>query len=819
MEEEGITVTDDGVLSVLLERLQRSNLTDEQQLLVLAAFEGADQLRLLIEGEARPADVHEEIVRQPAEPRRAYLRSISVRGFRGIGPEACLPLEPRPGLTIVAGRNGSGKSSFAEGLEAALTGTSFRWAGRPRTWKDGWRNLHEKGSAIVAVDLQIEGDRGTTTVRRTWSGTDVDQSDCWAQRPDQPRTTLSELGWDAALHTYRPFLSYSELGQLIAGDPKDMYDALASILGLEQLSEAEKRLGEERKRLESESKEVDRQLLSLLDELAALDDDRARRAHAALKISRKRLDLAAEIAAGTSSSSDEDALASLRHLARLETVSEGRVTEIVVQLRQAADAMQAVRGTQAEESQSLARLLQQALDHHDRHADRQTCPVCGTEVVLDAAWAEQTRARVEELQRSAKEVDVARQRVHESLDAARGILTDPPEWLADDSPVRRAWAAWAQGATISDPATLAYHLEATFPPHRETCAAARDDAARKLNSLDAAWRPVARRLATWVDEAMHVEARKQLRNDVRKAYDWLRDEGLDLRNERLRPLAEESGRIWQELRQESSVDLGPIRLDGKATRRRVVLPVTVNGVEGAALGVMSQGELHSLALALFLPRATMKESPFGFVVIDDPVQSMDPAKVDGLARVLSKVAKTRQVIVFTHDTRLTNAVRRLQIDAEIRNVVRRENSTVEVLRADDPACRSLKDAHALLHTTELDPRVARAVVPALCRTAVEAVLVDLVWRRRLADGDSHHDVEEKLRTVRKTYNLAALAYFGDARKTGNVLARVNRYGRWAGDTFTECSKAGHRPYAGDLPELQELVHRTEKLVERIRDER
>ena len=52
----------------------------------------------------------------------------------------------------------------------------------------------------------------------------------------------------------------------------------------------------------------------------------------------------------------------------------------------------------------------------------------------------------------------------------------------------------------------------------------------------------------------------------------------------------------------------------------------IDGVAGAALGVMSQGELHALALALFLPRATLPESPFRFVVIDDPVQSMDPAQ-------------------------------------------------------------------------------------------------------------------------------------------------------------------------------------------------
>ena len=64
------------------------------------------------------------------EPLGAYLRAIAVEGFRGIGPPAELKLEPGPGLTLVVGRNGSGKSSFAEALELLLTGTNRRWHDR-----------------------------------------------------------------------------------------------------------------------------------------------------------------------------------------------------------------------------------------------------------------------------------------------------------------------------------------------------------------------------------------------------------------------------------------------------------------------------------------------------------------------------------------------------------------------------------------------------------------------------------------------------------------------------------------------------------------
>lgn len=80
---------------------------------------------------------------------------------------------------------------------------------------------------------------------------------------------------------------------------------------------------------------------------------------------------------------------------------------------------------------------------------------------------------------------------------------------------------------------------------------------------------------------------------------------------------------------------------------------------------MSQGELHARALSLFLPRATLPASTFRFLVIDDPVQSMDQARVDGLAKVLDHVARDRQVIVLTHDDRLPESVRRLIIEARV----------------------------------------------------------------------------------------------------------------------------------------------------------
>jgi hypothetical protein len=131
-----------------------------------------------------------------------------------------------------------------------------------------------------------------------------------------------------------------------------------------------------------------------------------------------------------------------------------------------------------------------------------------------------------------------------------------------------------------------------------------------------------------------------------------------------------------------------------------------------------------LVEGLLLHRATQRESPFRFLCIDDPVQAMDPSKVEGRARVLEGVAASHQVIVFTHDTRLYDAVLRVGIQAEVIEVTRQARSVVEMRRAYDPVERIRMDARALALTTDLPVQVGRRVVPSFCRRALEIAFVD-----------------------------------------------------------------------------------------------
>ena len=137
---------------------------DEWGLLVLAALAGSDALqRELGQKATEPEDTPKQPVDAPTTgARSAFLKAIAVEGFRGIGPKATLDIPPGPGLTLVVGRNGSGKSSFAEGLELLLTGDTYRWSQRSKVWRDGWRNLHHPKAALAA-EFALEGETPGTT--------------------------------------------------------------------------------------------------------------------------------------------------------------------------------------------------------------------------------------------------------------------------------------------------------------------------------------------------------------------------------------------------------------------------------------------------------------------------------------------------------------------------------------------------------------------------------------------------------------------------------------------------------------------------------
>lgn len=782
--------------------------------LVLAAALGDDALAGAIGGASvTPPGPTVDLV---ANPPALFLGEIAVEGFRGIAGRSRLGLRPGPGLTLVVGRNGSGKSSFAEAAELALTGTASRWEKRSKVWEEGWACLHLAGPRSIEVRLLADGQAGETIVRRRWAASDpLVGGTAVAQALGGPEAPIATLGLDRAIKSWRPFLSYNELGGLLDDGPSRLYDAISAVLGLEEWVEAEERLTNARKKLEATVKAARSEADRLRRVLGEIEDDRAAAAVVALP-ARKTWDLDAIEILATGAALPSPDLTDLQAVASLPVVDVEAAANAAVELRSAVAAVASLADTDAARAGELAGLLDQALTVH-QHTAAAVCPVCATADVLDEAWASRTREEVIRLRSEAAAVSDALKQLRVSLAAANAILSPSPSVLAREIPgvdptaALAAWEAWH--AVPDDPGELADHIDAKLGAFAAAVDAARAAASTELDRRQDLWQPIAAQLAAWLPQARIAQDGQSTAADLKAAATWIGDEANTVRNERFAPIAAQVQAIWETLRHDSNVALETVTLEGTKTRRRVELGVSVDDVAGAALSVMSQGELHSLALSLFLPRATLTVSPFRFVVIDDPVQAMDTDRVDGLARVLHTVAGTHQVVVFTHDERLPDACRRLDLGAIVLEVTRADRSQVTVRSRRHPVDNYLDDARAVLATDGYPEEARRRVVPGLCRNAIEAACVDATRRRFLAAGRRHAEIDEALDAAGKLFPRLALALFGDADRAGDVLADINRrWGRAAGDCVQALKVGTHELIVND-PRL--VVNATDQLAHAI----
>ncbi|GHD23455.1 hypothetical protein GCM10007147_18740 [Nocardiopsis kunsanensis] len=667
---------DDPTAEVLLAVLERSRLNRQTRDWVRAALWGDEAVSAVLDGREMP-EPGAAYQGRPGRAPHSQLTGIRVQGFRGIGRPAELTFPTGPGLHVIVGRNGSGKSSFAEAAEAALTGRNPRWDAMPTGWRDGWRNLHYDERTEASVDIHFAGDQAPTRITRRWVGESVRSARGEVVRPDGEVSHLRTLDWGEDLVRYRPFLSYDELGRTVTGRSAELYDTLTALLGLTDLAEAERRLARVCDGLAKRRDRPSRELRLLLEALRASDDPRAARAVSLLTAQHLDFGELRRIAADDGPA-DPAQHTVLRRLRRLSVPERVVIADVVNELRGASMELAMAAGTKGDHAHGVVSLLEQALEHHQRHPSETTCPTCSASGALGPDWVRRAKAQVRALRPQAATAEAAYGRAEAARDQARFLLSPMPTWLPHDSELGQVWALWESGNTITDLGELAEHIETVGKQLRTAAISARRDAGERLEDPTGGWADLAGRLSEWLDEAQEAIRASETLAPAEEALDWLAERGRELRSERLGPVAAQAEQVWYRLRQERHIDLQGMRLTGRGVRRRVEVDVAVDGADDqtSAPGLLSQGEFQALALSICLPRALVEGNPFGFLVLDDPVQAMDTETVEGLASVLAEAGRYRQLIVFTHDTRLPDAMRRLGLPASIRTINRDAMSNV-----------------------------------------------------------------------------------------------------------------------------------------------
>ena len=861
----------DSIDAIIQRRIDQSGLDDEVAIYVMEALDGT--LDRFIDGESEEESAER---RQPAAeaaaPARAFLKRLSVTGFRGVGPPADLEVVPGPGLTLVVGANGTGKSSFAEGLEFLLTGENSRWEGKAKEWQQGWRNLHGEEPSRLQAQFAVEGEGGPVVVSRRWraGAAELDAHTVDTEIAGERRTGLAALGWETAIETHRPFLSYSQLSEIVEKGPSARFDAMAAGLGLERLTGAREQLRQRRLDDERTLRAARDELGVLLGELEALDDERANSVRIALTKGPWDLDAVYLVLEGGLDDDADRPLDLLRRMATIDFPSPEEVEGLCRALRDAYPRLEAIKGSNAARAKRLAEVLSAAVEVHEQDGE-QPCPVCQTGRI-DDRWRISAEERYTSLSQEAEEANRAAELLSGLAEKCESLTHGPPGWLVDAervgidaSDVRHAWEWWEYshldepslpvdeelwpddaihveeiGSIVRDRSGIRFRPSLSSGPDaaftmgsqglleiagrltergarvRAALEPLREQAREELDRRENLWRPLSRRLMDWLPTGRRGQRAAKRIGAIQAAEDWLAREEDDIRAERFSPIAQRAQLNWKVLGRGSSVSLDDLELTGRANTRRLNLATSIDGQDGAALAVMSQGELNALSLSLFLARAVLPESPFAFLVIDDPVQAMDPVKVEGLARVLAEAARERQVIVFTHDERLPATARRLRIEHRVLAVRRRDRSVVTCTPVENPVQQHLDDARAVLLTERLDDLTRRRVVPGFCRQAIEAACIEAVRRSRAEAGRDQAETERDISRARTLNQKLILALLDDVECRYEDMQEVlfQRFGMRARNVVADCNRGAHELLADDL---RVLIQDSENLAEWLRD--
>lgn len=335
------------------------------------------------------------------------------------------------------------------------------------------------------------------------------------------------------------------------------------------------------------------------------------------------------------------------------------------------------------------------LAHFEEHIESEvTATATKRAAEHDAALARVAPARADEL-RADPFLGALRQRelqLAATVDAAideigarlRVISADPAAAQADSDVTELSAVTEATGALVQWAATRAAHA-ATLR--------AADDAAM---------------LPSMKDELAELDARQQLFQDLPQWNAWrstlLVLQALDETHSALatsrittaqRELMEnEIAKALDKALAAELTQLGcrlPVRLLARTARAETSVAVELQADNPPPVSaIASEGEQRALALAFFLAELEVAND-LGGIIVDDPVSSLDDDRRVYIARRLITEARSRQVIVFTHDLPLVFELKAAAKDADIPvsyQCVWRQGETVGRVD-DDPPFKTL----------------------------------------------------------------------------------------------------------------------------------
>lgn len=598
------------------------------------------------------------------------IETVTIQDFRGIR-RLTLPFNGRN--LIIAGENGSGKSSVIDALEYLFTDHVSKLKGRQDV-RENWAIPHLQGET-PAVSLYFSGD-GEQPVTAEYPAGKI-------SLPDQFRSFV-----DLAA-SRRFILRREQILNFVTARPGDRYSQISELIGLAELDEIEgnwkrKRdaLSKQRKKLEEDLAIIKGRISELLEKPVELEQDLIHAINRELAnhnlnaiFNRNDLKILQEkLAKQGIPSEKQEQLRQLTNLRKDVRDAFASLETLAAHLQSWRECQRAFIEMSAVLTESdFEKLLDEAQQLVDQRAPMQFCPVCEQPILDSANFLGRLQQRLESLQEltrarrtfqeSAKDLgnslhqyvsnikslqqDLTDIVIHSDPLTLDGQLAELNEWqnaLGDDSSTSEGLI---HSDRLSDWHAALDHLNRDL--EQETAVSAIDDEElarlelfEKLNRLDENWRQIE-------VTAAKLTAASNVEQQVEILYESLLEARRRGVTQLGQELEEDFANLYQVLHPDEGYDSITIPVQPEK-RGSIDLNASFHDQgEAHPLNYFSEGHLDSLGLCIFLAFIKRFNSDLKLIALDDVLTTVDAGHRLKVARLLARHFADYQLIVTTHD--------------------------------------------------------------------------------------------------------------------------------------------------------------------------
>lgn len=634
------------------------------------------------------------------------LERITVQAFRGYPSRAEVVLSGD--VVLLAGENGTGKTSLTEAFEWALFGSIVRKE-RSKTRGEyqgsSWiRSVHAPDDLETFAEVTLVKDGQLHVVRRVLVAGGMELTIDGV--PAQDVRALGLRTEDA----FRPFLGQCEIQALIDSEQQSRWEQLSAILGFAAFGQLRERLqrlrtdtdGDERvKRLRDRVTQAVQPLTpSGSDPLAQAPEDLRERAAGFLGL----VDDKGWGALREHAQQELDALlVKDRRPPGLEALVVG-AESLAMPANRASDAIQGLVGHAAEhrrwhEANQRSSFASQGLELIDPQHPK-VCPFCDN-ATLDSGRVRDLRAAASDASTTAPGDPRGTLRDEMATLVGGGplntdavvLLLEALNGSAEDEKLREAQAEQAvldevrgRARRLTDAAVAAYDA-ASRPRGDETALqgmvtelvttieeiSQRHSALRaQLDALslgltsrfsglaesDKARMAALQKAVLLAENGSAVEAAWRLRRyqeQLKLLVSELEVAEKSRMASSLQTLSGDIARYYEELSPGHHIKISGISVrDTK--RRQAALAATSHGKAVNPVTMFSEAEGNCLGLSLYFSQRVDRNPSWSMIMLDDPVQSMDQGHEEGLINLLARISRDHQIVVMTHARRFASQV-------------------------------------------------------------------------------------------------------------------------------------------------------------------